>query len=185
MMVDGTKLPIHGGSTLQLQIAQLKAAANEEKPISELHAAVQGVLAEYKDIMPDDLLTGVPPARTHEHEIVEEPVMLFGLCIAQKTFQEECVVVHLDNILIYSKNLKEHVKHLRKVFENLQENKFYVKMSKNDFVLKKVQFVGHMVSAEGVQCRGHLQGSLGAWYKTSPYPWLAVQTVDQIKLRTS
>ncbi|CAI7783343.1 unnamed protein product [Closterium sp. NIES-53] len=36
-------------------------------------AAKEEVLEQYKDIMPDDLPAGVPPARTHEHEIVEEP----------------------------------------------------------------------------------------------------------------
>ncbi|CAI7846817.1 unnamed protein product, partial [Closterium sp. NIES-54] len=46
--------------------------------------------------------------------------------------------------------MKEHVEHLRKVFEILRKNKFYVKLSKSDFALKKVQFLGHMVSAEGV-----------------------------------
>ncbi|CAI5459296.1 unnamed protein product [Closterium sp. Yama58-4] len=63
---------------------------------------------------------------------------------------DECVVLYLDDILIYSKNMKEHVEHLRKVFEILRKNKFYVKLSKSDFALKKVQFLGHMVSAEGV-----------------------------------
>ncbi|CAI7887102.1 unnamed protein product [Closterium sp. NIES-54] len=88
-------------------------------------------------------------------------VMPFGLCNAPATFQaemnhilrpllDECVVVYLDDILIYSKNMKEHVEHLRKVFEILRKNKFYVKLSKSDFALKKVQFLGHMVSAEGV-----------------------------------
>ncbi|CAI7924826.1 unnamed protein product [Closterium sp. NIES-54] len=85
----------------------------------------------------------------------------FGLCNAPATFQaemnhilrpllDECVVVYLDDILIYSKNMKEDVEHLRKVFEILRKNKFYVKLSKSDFALKKVQFLGHMVSAEGV-----------------------------------
>ncbi|CAI7852042.1 unnamed protein product [Closterium sp. NIES-54] len=88
-------------------------------------------------------------------------VMPSGLCNAPTTFQaemnhilwplfDECVVEYLDDILIYSKNMKEHVEHLRKVFEILLKNKFYVKLSKSDFALKKVQFLGHMVSAEGV-----------------------------------
>ncbi|CAI7895943.1 unnamed protein product, partial [Closterium sp. NIES-53] len=54
-------------------LALVMAAAEEEKPSSELPAAVKEVLEQYKDIMPDDLPAGVAPARTHEHEIVEEP----------------------------------------------------------------------------------------------------------------
>ncbi|CAI5478614.1 unnamed protein product [Closterium sp. Yama58-4] len=57
-------------------------------------------------------------------------VMLFRPCNAPATFQaemnhilrpllDECVVVYLDNILIYSKNMKEHVQHLWKAFEIL------------------------------------------------------------------
>ncbi|CAI7854415.1 unnamed protein product [Closterium sp. NIES-53] len=87
--------------------------------------------------------------------------MQFGLYNAPATFQaemnhilrpllDECVMAYLDDILIYSKNMKEHVEHLRKVFETLWKNKFYVKLSKSDFALKKVQFLGHMVRAEGV-----------------------------------
>ncbi|CAI7865614.1 unnamed protein product, partial [Closterium sp. NIES-53] len=53
--------------------------------------------------------------------------------------------MHMDDILIYSKNIKERMELLRKVFEILRKNKFYVKLSKIDFALKKVQFLGHMV----------------------------------------
>ncbi|CAI7885208.1 unnamed protein product [Closterium sp. NIES-54] len=88
-------------------------------------------------------------------------VMPFGLTNAPATFQaemnhilrpllDECVVVYLDDILIYSRNMKQHIEHLRRVFEILRREKFYVKLSKSEFALKKVQFLGHMVSAQGV-----------------------------------
>ncbi|CAI7861404.1 unnamed protein product [Closterium sp. NIES-53] len=63
---------------------------------------------------------------------------------------DECVVVYLDDILIYSRVMKQHIEHLRRVFEILRREKFYVKLSKSEFALKKVQFLGHMVSAQGV-----------------------------------
>ncbi|CAI7804709.1 unnamed protein product [Closterium sp. NIES-54] len=62
----------------------------------------------------------------------------------------ECVVVYLDDTLIYSRDMKQHIEHLRRVFEILRREKFYVKLSKSEFALKKVQFLGHMVSAQGV-----------------------------------
>ncbi|GJP33534.1 hypothetical protein CLOM_g18063, partial [Closterium sp. NIES-68] len=63
---------------------------------------------------------------------------------------DECVVVYLDDILIYSRDMKQHVEHLRRVFEILRRERFYVKLSKSKFALEKVQFLGHMVSAQGV-----------------------------------
>ncbi|GJP57976.1 hypothetical protein CLOP_g19892 [Closterium sp. NIES-67] len=88
-------------------------------------------------------------------------VMPFGLTNAPATFQaemnhilrpplDECVVVYLDDILIYSCDMKQHVEHLRCVFEILRRERFYVKLSKSDFALEKVQFLGHIVSAQGV-----------------------------------
>ncbi|CAI7810179.1 unnamed protein product [Closterium sp. NIES-54] len=98
------------------------------------------------------------PTRYGSYEYL---VMPLGLCNAPvfvpggdepylRPLLDECVVVYLDDILIYSKIMMEHVEHLRKVFEILWKNMFYVKLSKSDFALKKVQFLGHMVSAEGV-----------------------------------
>ncbi|GJP81305.1 hypothetical protein CLOP_g11465 [Closterium sp. NIES-67] len=88
-------------------------------------------------------------------------VMPFGLTNAPATFQakmnhilrpllDECVVVYLDDILIYSRDMKQHVEHLRRVFEILRRERFYVKLSKSEFALEKVKFLGHMVSAQGV-----------------------------------
>ncbi|GJP46783.1 hypothetical protein CLOM_g6026 [Closterium sp. NIES-68] len=87
--------------------------------------------------------------------------MPFGLTNAPATFQaemnhilrpllDECVVVYLDDILIYSRDMKQHVEHLRRVFEILRRERFYVKLSKSEFALEKVQFLGHLVSAQGV-----------------------------------
>ncbi|GJP79414.1 hypothetical protein CLOP_g9648 [Closterium sp. NIES-67] len=88
-------------------------------------------------------------------------LMPFGLTNAPATFQaemnhilrpllDECVVVYLDDILIYSRDMKQHVEHLRRVFEILRRERFYVKLSKSEFALEKVLFLGHMVSAQGV-----------------------------------
>ena len=65
-------------------------------------------------------------------------------------FLDKFVVVLIDDILIYSKNEEEHKEHLRLVLEKLKEHQLYAKFSKCEFWLKKVGFLGHVISAEGI-----------------------------------
>ena len=60
-------------------------------------------------------------------------------------------MVFIDDILVYSKNEQEHEKHLRIVMEKLREKKLYAKISKCDFWLKEVSFLGHIALAEGIR----------------------------------
>ena len=62
---------------------------------------------------------------------------------------DKFVVVFIDDILIYSETTEEHVEHLRVVLSRLQEHKLYAKFSKCEFWLKKVPFLGHVLSDEG------------------------------------
>ena len=91
----------------------------------------------------------------------EFTVMSFGLTNApayfmnlmNKVFMDELdkfVVVFIDDILIYSKSVQEHEQHLRVVLEKLRANKLYAKFSKCEFWLEKVDFLGHILTAEGV-----------------------------------
>lgn len=49
-----------------------------------------------------------------------------------------------DDILIYSRSVEEHAEHLR------PEHKFYAKLSKCAFAMKSVQYLGHIISSDGV-----------------------------------
>ena len=60
-------------------------------------------------------------------------------------------MVFIDDILVYSKDAQEHEYHLRIVLQTLRENKLFAKLSKCDFWLKEVSFLGHIVSAEGIR----------------------------------
>ncbi|KAA0063793.1 pol protein [Cucumis melo var. makuwa] len=88
-------------------------------------------------------------------------VMSFGLTNAPavfmdlmnrvfKDFLDSFVIVFIDDILIYSKTEAEHEEHLHQVLETLRANKLYAKFSKCEFWLRKVTFLGHVVSSEGV-----------------------------------
>jgi hypothetical protein len=63
---------------------------------------------------------------------------------------DKFVVIFIDDILVYSKNEEEHTKHLRIVLTRLRDHQLYAKFSKCEFWLKEVQFLGHLLSVEGV-----------------------------------
>jgi hypothetical protein len=60
------------------------------------------------------------------------------------------VLIFMDDILIYSATVEEHEQLLCKVFEILHDNKFFIKRSKCFFAQPSVQYLGHIISAEGV-----------------------------------
>jgi hypothetical protein len=59
------------------------------------------------------------------------------------------VVVFIDDILIYSKTAEEHEEHLRIVLERLRQQKLYAKLSKCEFWMEKVTFLGHCYQQKG------------------------------------
>jgi len=65
-------------------------------------------------------------------------------------FLDQFVVVFIDDILIYSKTFEAHKEHLQIVLQILRENKLYAKLSKCEFWLEKVKFLGHVISNKGV-----------------------------------
>ena len=57
----------------------------------------------------------------------------------------------LDDLVIYSANMEEHLVHLREVFSRLQAAGLTVKLSKVQFATSQLSFLGHLISAEGVR----------------------------------
>ena len=60
-------------------------------------------------------------------------------------------MVFFDDILIYSKSIEEHVKHLALVLTVLEENNFFIKPSKCVFMQKELEYLGHIISHDGVK----------------------------------
>ena len=88
-------------------------------------------------------------------------VMPFGLTNAPAAFMDlmnrvfqqyldRFIIVFIDDILVYSGSSEEHSEHLRIVLQTLRERQLYAKLSKCQFWLDKVAFLGHVISVEGV-----------------------------------
>lgn len=88
-------------------------------------------------------------------------VMTFGLTNAPATFQHlmnhilqpqfnEFLVVYLDDILVFSPDLASHLQHLRFVLDKLREHQLYAKAKKCTWAQSSVEYLGHIVSEDGV-----------------------------------
>lgn len=88
--------------------------------------------------------------------------MPFGLKNAPATFQRvmnnilrglqnETCFVYLDDVIIFSTSLQEHLLKLKKVFTRLREYKFKIQLDKSEFLRKEVQYLGHIVGKDGVK----------------------------------
>ncbi|GJT03244.1 putative reverse transcriptase domain-containing protein [Tanacetum coccineum] len=67
-----------------------------------------------------------------------------------KPYLDKFVIVFIDDILIYSKDEKEHEEHLKAILELLKKEKLYAKFSKCEFWIPKVQFLGHVINSRGI-----------------------------------
>ena len=92
-----------------------------------------------------------------KYEYIKVP---FGLAQAPAYFQElmtgilkdiNFAIPYLDNIIIFSKTPQEHLSYIRKVFEKLRSAKLSMKMSKCNFFSKEIWYLGHILSATGIQ----------------------------------
>lgn len=98
--------------------------------------------------------------KTH-NGLFEFRVMPFGLTNAPASFQgamnmifapllRKSVLVFMDDILVYSRTLEDHIHHLQQVLQLLQDNQFLLKESKCVFAQQSLEYLGHIISNNGV-----------------------------------
>jgi hypothetical protein len=79
--------------------------------------------------------------------------LAYFMYLMNKVFMEyldKFVVVFIDDILVYSRSEEEREEHLRLVVQKLREHRFYAKLSKCEFWMKQVAFLGHVISKGGI-----------------------------------
>ncbi|GJT37638.1 putative reverse transcriptase domain-containing protein [Tanacetum coccineum] len=119
-----------------------------------------------------DLRSGYHQLRVREEDIpktafrtryrhYEFRVMPFGLTNAPAVFMDlmnrvckpyldKFVIVFIDDILIYSRNEKEHEEHLKTILELLKKEELYANFSKCKFWINTVKFIGHVIDSSGI-----------------------------------
>jgi RNase H-like domain found in reverse transcriptase/Reverse transcriptase (RNA-dependent DNA polymerase)/Integrase zinc binding domain/Chromo (CHRromatin Organisation MOdifier) domain/Retroviral aspartyl protease/Integrase core domain len=89
-------------------------------------------------------------------------VLSFGLTNAPATFQTtmnqifrtvlgKFVLVYLDDILVFSRSMDEHLDHLHQVLQLLREQKFYARLDKCRFAKPELEYLGHLIGAKGIR----------------------------------
>ena len=84
-----------------------------------------------------------------------------------------CIIVYLNNILIYSENLKEHKKQVKEVLRRLKANRLYTSLSKCKFYQEQVKFLGFILGPKGLQMDGEKVRVIWEW--PSPHQLKNVQ----------
>jgi hypothetical protein len=64
---------------------------------------------------------------------------------------DEFMIIYIDDILVYFKMAKEHAENLEYVLNKLCENKLFANRVKNEFAWEDMNFLGHILSWEGVK----------------------------------
>jgi hypothetical protein len=111
--------------------------------------------------------------RTHQG-LYEFLVMPFGLTNAPATFQHimntifgeflcKFVLVFMDDILVYSSTLEDHVQHLTKVFQTLTAHQFFIKASKCLFAHQSLEYLGHVITVEGIATEPSKVEAVNRW----------------------
>ena len=94
--------------------------------------------------------------RTH-YESFEWSVMPFSLTNTPMVFQQfmndifsnlldVCVMIYLDDILIYSNNMSKHHQHVKEVLKGLRKTSLYTKAEKYKFHFESVEYLGYILS---------------------------------------
>ncbi|XP_065050258.1 uncharacterized mitochondrial protein AtMg00860-like [Musa acuminata AAA Group] len=162
----------------------MKLEPLDKKAIHE-PTVVSNVLKEFIDVMSPKLSKTLPPCRSVDHHIelelrVKSPVRppyrmpppeLVELK-KQLEYLNKFMVVYLDNIVVYSQMLEEHVEHLRTIFKVLRENTLFMKREKCYFTQMDILFLGYRISDGSIRMDKSKVQAVAEWQTPKKVPEL-------------
>jgi hypothetical protein len=109
-----------------------------------------------------------------QYGLYEYRVMPFGLCNAPAVFQalmteifrdllDVCVIIYLDDILVFSNSERDHINHVKQVLSRLSENRLFAKLEKCQFHVESVEFLGYIISTSGISMDPSKVGVIRNW----------------------
>ena len=133
--------------------------------------AITNVIGEGKFFSKIDMLKGYFQIPVSKEDIPKTAIVTpfgtytfnftcFGLRNAGATFQRlrdslfgkvHFVIVYIDDILIFSNSMKEHIKHVKFVLETLRNNGLFIKPSKCLWGQQSIDFLGHNITSKGIK----------------------------------
>ncbi|GJV28572.1 putative nucleotidyltransferase, ribonuclease H [Tanacetum coccineum] len=138
------------------QVFLIQMMKEEKTKIPERRIEDVPVVRDFLEVFPEEL-PRLPPTRQVEFHIElitgVAPVARAHIVSAlqnERPYLDKFVIVFIDDILIYSRNEKEHEEHLKTILELLKKEELYAKFSKCEFWINTVKFLGHMIDSSGI-----------------------------------
>ena len=82
--------------------------------------------------------------------VVVPPSFIGAVTCTLRPLLRECIILFFEDILVFSKMLEQHVEHLRQVLQLLKKDHWQAKQSKCAFGQRKIAYLGHVISEQGV-----------------------------------
>lgn len=111
------------------------------------------------EMHPSDIQKTAFSVENGHYEFLRMPFGLKNACASfqrvmdniLRGIQNERCLVYLDDIIIFSVSLQEHITNLRHVFQRLRESNFKLQLDKSEFLRKEVNYLGHVITPEGIK----------------------------------
>ncbi|WVZ94909.1 hypothetical protein U9M48_040738 [Paspalum notatum var. saurae] len=155
----------------------------ENQSTSSPPGDISSLLQEFADVFTTPI--ALPPHRSYDHTITllpgstpvnSKPYRYSPLhkdeierqvkCLMNEImepFLRKFVLVFMDDILVYSSSLQQHVQHLRAVMLKLREHQFFLKPSKCSFAQPQIEYLGHIISQQGVAIDPSKTAAMQQW----------------------